>query len=82
MVTIIVFEIMCIVNIMCIVRGGLETISLGGDGPVFDFAGAPDRKNLISIKGRWVLYDDQAHNSSQCLIPKLRKANRSLYNRL
>ena len=43
-------------EIMCIVCGGLETISLGG--PVFDFARDPDKKNLISIKGRWgVLYE-------------------------
>ena len=51
--------------------GGLETISLGEDGSVFDFAGDRDKKNLISIKQRWERYGDET--------PRI-KVNPSLYN--
>ena len=42
-------------SVFCVWSGVVETISLGEDGPVFDFARDPDKKNLTSIKQRWVL---------------------------
>ena len=39
--------------VLCVELRGGETISLGEDGPVFDFARDPDKKNLTFIKQRW-----------------------------